>query len=174
MPNIFEILELFRECIGFIIHEQVGIQKLSYKWLLKCKCLNANQKWYWVDFTMLIFQQFKWLTDEYCAVTCHFYETAIVQKPNNSLCNGNTWVLLSWGNSKLKSYHHAFRNKEDIFYKYLQKCQVFIARYYSNLLCQLKGGMKKIHLEGCREIFSFCRRMHLLIGLETKGFYFFY
>lgn len=51
-------LKIFRKCIGFIIPEQLGLQKL----LAKCmpKHLNTNQKQYQVDTYKLILQHIKW------------------------------------------------------------------------------------------------------------------
>ena len=40
--TIAETLEISRECIRFIINEQLGMQKLSAKWVPKC--LNAGEK----------------------------------------------------------------------------------------------------------------------------------
>lgn len=46
-----------RKCVGFIIHEQLYMQKLSGKRVPRY--LNADQKWYWVNTSKLILQHSK-------------------------------------------------------------------------------------------------------------------
>jgi len=43
--SISEQLDILCECIGFIIHEDFDMRKLSVKWVPKC--LNVDQKCQW-------------------------------------------------------------------------------------------------------------------------------
>lgn len=148
--RIAEALEIPREGIEFIIHEQLGMRKLSTKWVPKC--LNADQKRYRVNVSKLILQQFqrssKNILDRLVTVDetwLHYYDQdtrqQFMQWRHPGSPQANTFKMQKSAGKVMATF---FWDKEGILLTdYLQKGQTLTADYYSNLLCQLKEALQE-------------------------------
>ncbi|XP_042310079.1 uncharacterized protein LOC121923591 [Sceloporus undulatus] len=147
--TIAETLDISRERIGFIIHEQLSMQKLLAKWVPKC--LNDDQKRNRVDTSKLILQHFEQSSDNFLEQLVTVDETWLHHYGLET-----KQQFLQWRHSdspwrkKFKTQRSAgkvmaivFWDKEGILMtNCVQKNQTMNAEYYSNLLCQLKETLK--------------------------------
>lgn len=140
--RIAETLHISRERVGFIIHEQLGMQKLSAKWVPKC--LNADQKRHRVDTSKMILQHFQRSSDGFLErlliadeTWLHHYDPEIPQQ-SDSPRPKKMKIQKSVG----KVMATVFWDKDGILMTdYLQKGQTLNADYYCNLLYQLKDTL---------------------------------
>lgn len=97
-----------------------GIQKLSVT-----RCLNANKKWYCLDYFKLIWQHFEQYSNNF-ETTFHFWwniYTTMFQRPNNSSCSQGG------GGGKFQIY------KSILYYWSLKKKKKITSREFVKLLC---------------------------------------
>lgn len=148
--TIAETLKISRERVGFIINEQLDMQKMSAKWVPKC--LNADEKRKRVDTSKLVLQHFEQSGDDFLQrlVTVdetwlHHYDPETKQQSMQWRHSGSPRP------KKFKTQRSAGKVMATVFWDskgvllpdYLPKGQTINAEYYSNLLCRLQEALKE-------------------------------
>lgn len=148
--TIAETLKISRERVAVIIHDHLGMQKLSAKWVPKC--LNADEKRKRVETSRLILQHFELSSDNFLDRLVTVDETWLYHYDPETKQQSMQWRHSgSPRPKKFKTQKSAGKVMATVFWdkdgilmtEYLQKGETVNANYYCNLLYRLKEAIKE-------------------------------